>query len=64
MRRMMALNNSNIRLYQKLEKNHKEIMNGKNRRQCVNTLDAMKNYIRTYRRIVEAENKDARFLYA
>jgi len=44
----MALSNSNIRLYQKLEKNHKEIMNGKNRRQCVHTLDAMKNYIKTY----------------
>lgn len=38
-------------------------MAGKERRQCVHTLKAVKEYIKTYRRIVEAENKDALHLY-
>ena len=32
-------------------------------RQCVHTLKAFKEYNQLFRRIVEAENKDARFLY-
>ena len=38
-------------------------MNGQKRRQCVHSLDAVKEYVKTYRRIVEVENKDAIFLY-
>ena len=34
-----------------------------NGRQCVNTLQNFKEYNQLFRRIVEAENKDARFLY-
>ena len=55
----MTLKNSNIRLYNKLEESHNKVMAGKERRQCVHTLKAVKEYIKTYRRIVEAENKDA-----
>tara|TARA_R100000005_G_C4997625_1_gene204324 strand:- start:1277 stop:1456 length:180 start_codon:yes stop_codon:yes gene_type:complete len=57
------LSNSNTRLYKQLEQNHKKIMNGQKRRQCVHSLDAVKEYVKTYRRIVEVENKDAIFLY-
>jgi hypothetical protein len=32
-------------------------------RQCVHTLQNFKEYNQLYRRIVEAENKDAIFLY-
>ena len=38
-------------------------MNGQKRRQCVHTLKAVKEYVKTYRRIVESENKDAKFIY-
>jgi|TARA_R100001443_G_scaffold4210_3_gene12472 hypothetical protein len=61
---MMSLRNSNVRLYTKLDKAHKKIFGAKDKgRQCVNTLKAFKEYNQLYRRIVEAENKDARFLY-
>ena len=60
----MSLKNSNTRLYNKLDKAHKKVYaaNGKGR-QCVHTLKAFKEYNQLFRRIVEAENKDARFLY-
>ena len=61
---MMSLRNSNIRLYTKLDKAHKKIMGAKeNGRQCVHTLQNFKENNQLFRRIVEAENKDARFLY-
>ena len=61
---MMSLRNSNIRLYTKLDKAHKKIMGAKEGgRQCVHTLQNFKEYNQLFRRIVEAENKDARFLY-
>ena len=60
----MSLRNSNVRLYTKLDKAHKKIFAAKDKgRQCVKTLKAFKEYNQLYRRIVEAENKDARFLY-
>ena len=60
----MALSNSNVRLYAKLDKTHNKIMGGKEKgRQCVHTLQNFKEYNQLFRRIVEAENKDARFLY-
>lgn len=61
----MALSNSNVRLYAKLDKAHKKIMSAKDGkgRQCVHTLQNFKEYNQLFRRIVEAENKDARFLY-
>ena len=60
----MALSNSNVRLYAKLDKTHKKIMGGKEKgRQCVHTLQNFKEDNQLFRRIVEAENKDARFLY-
>ena len=60
----MSLSNSNIRLYTKLDKAHKKIMGAKeNGRQCVHTLQNFKEYNQLFRRIVDAENKDARFLY-
>jgi hypothetical protein len=60
----MALSNSNVRLYAKLDKAHKKIMSAKEKgRQCVHTLNNFKEYNQLFRRIVEAENKDARFLY-
>lgn len=58
------LSNNNVRLYKQLEENHKKIMNGQKRRQCVHSLKAVKEYVKTYRRIVELENKDARFIYS
>ena len=46
------------------EKAHKKIMGAREKgRQCVNTLQNVKEYNQLFRRIVEAENKDARFLY-
>ena len=60
----MSLRNSNTRLYTKLDKAHKKIMAAREKgRQCVNTLQNFKEYNQLFRRIVEAENKDARFLY-
>ena len=61
----MALSNSNVRLYAKLDKVHKKIMGAKDSkgRQCVHTLQDFKEYNQLFRRIVEAENKDAIFLY-
>jgi len=61
----MALSNSNIRLYAKLDKVHKKIMGAKDGkgRQCVDTLQDFKEYNQLFRRIVQAENKDALFLY-
>ena len=51
-------------MYAKLDKTHKKIMGGKEKgRQCVHTLQNFKEYNQLFRRIVEAENKDARFLY-
>jgi hypothetical protein len=38
-------------------------MSGKERRQDISTLKSVKEYIKTYRRIVEGENKDALHLY-
>jgi len=56
--------NSTIRLYQKLNTIHKKVYAAKDKgRQCVHTLKAFKEYNQLFRRIVEAENKDARFLY-
>tara|TARA_R100000234_G_C4869994_1_gene122892 strand:- start:30 stop:218 length:189 start_codon:yes stop_codon:yes gene_type:complete len=61
---MSLIRNSNVRLYTKLDKAHKKIFAAKDEgRQCVKTLKAFKEYNQLYRRIVEAENKDARFLY-
>jgi len=60
----MSLRNSNTRLYTKLDKAHRKIMGARdNGRQCVITLQNFKEYNQLFRRIVEAENKDARFLY-
>ena len=45
-------------------KAHKKVFSAKDKgRQCVHTLKAFKEYNQLFRRIVEAENKDARFLY-
>ncbi len=62
---MMALSNSNVRLYAKLDKAHKKIMGAKDGkgRQCVHTLQNFKEYNQLYRRIVEAENRDSIFIY-
>ena len=61
---MMSLRNSNTRLYNKLDAAHKKVYAAKDKgRQCVHTLKAFKEYNQLFRRIVEAENKDARFLY-
>ena len=62
----MALSNSLIRKYAKLQKLHDEIMKpAKNRsRQCVHTLKAKKKYDKTYRQIVGTENEDAKFIYS
>ena len=60
----MSLRNSNTRLYTKLDKAHKKIMGARETgRQCVITLQNFKEYNQLFRRIVDAENKDARFLY-
>ena len=59
----MTLRNSNLRLYNKLQKCHDKVMSGKGRRQDISTLKSVKEYIKTYRRIVEGENKDALHLY-
>lgn len=60
----MSLRNSNVRLYAKLDKAHKKVYAAKDKgRQCVHTLKAFKEYNQLFRRIVEAENKDARFIY-
>ena len=61
----MALSNSLIRKYAKLQKLHDEIMKpAKNRsRQCVHTLKAKKKYDKTYRQIVGTENEDAKFIH-
>ena len=61
----MALSNSLIRRYAKLQKLHDEIMRPiKNKgRQCVHTSVAFKKYIKTYRQIVGVENEDAKFIH-
>jgi hypothetical protein len=61
----MALSNSNVRLYAKLDKAHKKIMSAKDKkgRQCVHTLNNFKEYNQLFRRIVQAENRDSQFLY-
>jgi hypothetical protein len=61
----MALSNSLIRRYAKLDKLHDEIMKpAKTRgRQCVHTSVAFKKYIKTYRQIVGVENEDAKFIH-
>ena len=60
----MSLRNSNTRLYNKLEKAHREVYAAKDKgRQCVRTLKAFKEYNQVFRRIVELENENARFLY-
>jgi hypothetical protein len=51
-------------LYNKLEKAHREVYAAKDKgRQCVRTLKAFKEYNQVFRRIVELENENARFLY-
>ena len=62
----MALSNSLIRRYAKLQKLHDEIMKpAKNKgRQCVHTLNAKKKYDKTYRQIVGTEDEDAKFIYS
>ena len=61
----MALSNSLIRRYAKLQKLHDEIMRPvKNKgRQYVHTLNAKKKYDKTYRQIVGVENEDAKFIH-
>jgi len=34
-----------------------------NERQCVNSLQAFKKYVKTYRQIVLVENEDSKFLH-
>jgi uncharacterized protein YaaR (DUF327 family) len=62
---MAAKSNSLLRRYDKLNKLHREIMqkNKINSRQCVNSLQAFKKYIKTFRQIVVVENGDATFKY-
>ena len=46
------------------QKAHRQVYAAKVKgRQCVRTLKAFKEYNQLFRRIVEAEHKDARFLY-
>lgn len=52
--------NSTLRLYQKLDKAHNKIMTKKNTGQCVKSLKGYIDYKKTYRRIIEKENLDAR----
>ena len=62
----MALSNSLIRRYAKLQKLHDEIMRPvkSKGRQCIHTLNAKKKYDKTFRQIVGVENEDAKFIYA
>jgi len=59
----MALNNSLIRKYAKLDALHKKIMNAAKTRQCIHTLVAKKKYDKQFRQIVCVENEDAKYLY-
>ncbi len=52
--------NSTLRLYQKLDKAHNKVMDKKNSGQCVKSLKGYTDYKKTYRRIIEKENLDAR----
>jgi len=62
----MALSNSLVRKYAKLQKLHDEIMKPikTKGRQCVHTAIAKKKYDKTYRQIVGTENEDAKFIYS
>ena len=59
----MNLSNDIPRLYGKLQKCHNKIMAAVYTRMCVHTLKDYVEYKQLVRRIVDAQNKDAKAIY-
>jgi len=59
----MNLSNDIPRLYGKLQKCHNKIMASVDTRMCVHTLKDYVEYKQLIRRIVDAQNKDAKAIY-
>ena len=59
----MNLSNYIPRLYGKLQKCHNKIMASVDTRMCVHTLKDYVEYKQLVRRIVDAQNKDAKAIY-
>lgn len=59
----MNLRNDIPRLYGKLQKCHNKIMASVDTRMCVHTLKDYVEYKQLVRRIVDAQNKDAKAIY-
>ena len=59
----MNLTNELPRLYGKLQKCHNNIMASIDSRMCVHTLQDYVEYRQLVRRIVDAQNKDAKAIY-
>ncbi len=59
----MNLTNELPRLYGKLQKCHNSIMATIYGRQCVDTIQDYDEYRQLVRRIVQAQNKDAKVIY-
>ena len=55
--------NSTVRLYQKLNNLHKEIMKSVDSRMCVHTYNNYLEYKQLVRRIVANQNSDAQIRY-
>ena len=55
--------NSTVRLYQKLNNLHKEIMKSVDSRMCVHTYNNYLEYKQIVRRIVANQNSDAQIRY-
>lgn len=59
----MSLSNDIPRLYGKLQKCHNKIMATIDGRLCVDTIKDYVEYKQLVRRIVDAQNKDAKIIY-
>lgn len=59
----MNLSNDIPRLYGKLQKCHNKIMASVDTKMCVHTLKDYVEYKQLVRRIVDAQNKDAKAIY-
>ena len=59
----MSLTNEIPRLYGKLQQCHNKIMASINGRMCVHTYQDYLEYKQLVRRIVKAQNKDAKIIY-
>ena len=59
----MNLSNDITRLYGKLQKCHNKIMASVDKRMCVHTYQDYIEYKQLVRRIVDAQNKDAKAIY-